>query len=108
MRFILTPLGIVSVWMFRFSNEVVSEIVARTLAATPPRYHAIKELDRKIRDSLLPPQTIEAIRGGPGADPRTVPLSASMLSYMLGVIGDVSKSMSFRIRNAAGAKQTIF
>jgi len=97
MRFILTPLtpGIVSVWMFRFSNEVVSEIVTRTLGATPPRYHTIKELDRKIRDFLLPPQTVEAIRGGPGADPRSIPLSASMLSYMLGVIGDVSKSMSF-------------
>jgi hypothetical protein len=82
---LLTP-GIVSVWMFR--------------------YHAIKELDRKIRDFLLPPQTVEAIRGGPGADPRSVPLSASMLSYMLGVIGDVSKIMSFRIQNAAGTKHT--
>jgi hypothetical protein len=91
--------------MFRFSNEVVSEIVSRTLAASPPRYHTIKELDRKIRDFLLPPQTVEAIRGGPSADPRSVPLSASMLSYMLGVIGDISESMSFGIQNAARAKQ---
>ena len=86
---------IVSVWMFRFSNEVISEIVTRTLASTPPRYHTIKELDRKVREFILPSQTVEAIRGGPGVDLRSVPVAASMLSYMLGVIGDVSKSMSF-------------
>ena len=93
---LLTP-KIVSTWMFRFSNEVVSEMVARTLSATSPRYHTIKELDRKIRAFLLPPQTLDAIRGGPGVDPQSVPLSASMLTYMLGAIGDISKSMSFRI-----------
>jgi len=99
MRFILLPLTskIVSTWMFRFSNEVVSEIVARTLSATSPRYHTIKELDRKIRGFLLPPQTLDAIRGGPGVDPRSVPLAASMITYMLGAIGDISKSMSFRM-----------
>jgi hypothetical protein len=83
--------------MFRFSNDVVSEIVARTLSATSPRYHTIKELDRKIRGFLLPPQTLDAIRGGPGIDPRSVPLAPSMLTYMLGAIGDISKSMLFRI-----------
>jgi hypothetical protein len=91
--------------MFRFSNEVVADIIARTLTATPPRYHTIKELDRKIRDFVVPPQTIEAIRGGPGADLRSVPLAASMLSYMLKSIGDISKSIFFRIQDAAGAKQ---
>ena len=83
--------------MFRFSNEVVSEMVARTLSATSPRYHTIKELDRKIRAFILPTQTLDAIRGGPGVDPRSVPLAASMLTYMLGAIGDISKSMFFRI-----------
>ena len=83
--------------MLRFSNEVVAEIVARTLTATSPRYHTIKELDRKIRGFILSPPTLDAIRGGPGVDPRSVPLAASMLSYMLGVIGDISESMSFRI-----------
>ena len=91
---LLTP-KIVATWMFRFSNEVVSEIVARTLTATSPRYHTIKELDRKIRAFILPPQTLEAIRGGPGVDPHSVPLAASMLTYMLGAIGDISESTSF-------------
>jgi hypothetical protein len=108
MRFILLPLtrDIVSTWMFRFSNEVVSEIVARTLSATSPRYHTIKELDRKLRGFLLPPQTLDLIRGGPNVDPRSLPLSASMLTYMLGSIGDISKSMDV-VSNptAAGAKQ---
>jgi hypothetical protein len=93
----LTP-KIVRTWGFRFANEVTAEVIARTLTATSPRYQTIKELDRKIRDFALSPQILEAIRGGPGVDPRSVPLPASMLSYLLSNIGDISKSTPFPIR----------
>jgi hypothetical protein len=93
----LTP-KIVHTWPFRFSNEVTAEVIARTLTATSPRYQTIKELDRKIRDFAPPPQMLEAIRGGPGVDPRSVPLPTSMLTYLLSNIGDISKSTPFPIR----------
>ena len=93
MCFLLLPLTwkIVSVWAFRFSRDGIAEVIARTLTATPPRYSTIKELDRKIREFYVTPDTLDLIRGGPGVDPQSVPLSASMLAYMLSTLQDVSK-----------------
>jgi len=91
---LLTLEILVSVWMFRFSSECVAEIVARTLSATSPRYSAIKELDRKIREFSPSSQALEAIRGGPGVDARSLPLPASMLAFMLSNISDISESTS--------------
>ncbi len=70
----------------------MAEIVARTLTATPPRYSTIKELDRRIREFVFPKEVLEAIRGGPGVDPLSVPLPASMTVFLLDTLQDVRKS----------------
>ncbi|KAI9459735.1 hypothetical protein BJY52DRAFT_1368117 [Lactarius psammicola] len=79
----------VRAWMFRFGFEGPAEIVARTLTAAPPRYSTIKELDRKIHEFRVPPETLQAMRGGPGVDPRSVPIPASMTAFLLSNIQDV-------------------
>ncbi|KAH9053248.1 hypothetical protein EDB87DRAFT_1581148 [Lactarius vividus] len=75
--------------MFRFGFEGPAEIVARTLTATPPRYSTIQELDRKVHEFRVPLETVQAIRGGPGVDPRSVPIPASMTAFLLSNIQDV-------------------
>ncbi len=79
--------------MFRFGFEGPAEIVARTLTAAPPRYSTIKELDRKVHEFRVTPEVLQAMRGGPGVDPRSVPIPASMTAFMLSHIQDVRKSM---------------
>ncbi|KAH9029148.1 hypothetical protein EDB85DRAFT_1867407 [Lactarius pseudohatsudake] len=76
-------------WMFRFGFEGPAEIVARTLTAAPPRYSTIQELDRKVHEFRVTPETLQAIRGGPGVDPRSVPIPASMIAFMLSNTQDV-------------------
>ena len=94
--FHFTPLTlkIAAVHGFRFACDGMAEIIARTLTATPPRYSTIKELDRRIRELSFPPEALEAIRGGPGADPSSMPLPASMTVFLLSTMQDVSKSSS--------------
>ena len=71
----------------------MAEIIARTLTAIPPRYSTIKELDRKVHEFRVAPETLQAIRGGPGVDPKSVPITASMMAFMLSNIQDVGKSI---------------
>ncbi len=79
--------------MFRFGFEGIAEIIARTLTATPPRYSTIKELDRKVHEFRITSETLQAIRGGPGVDPRSVPVPASMIAFMLSNVQDVGELM---------------
>jgi hypothetical protein len=104
---LLLILGSVSCWGFRFAYEGLAEIIARTLTATSPRYSVIKELDRKLREIQLPPQAMEALSGGPGVDPRSLPLSVSMLSHMIANIQNVGESMFPSDVAAAGAKYSL-
>ncbi|KAI0248759.1 hypothetical protein BJV78DRAFT_1233220 [Lactifluus subvellereus] len=76
-------------WDFRFAYEGLAEVIARTLSATPLRYSTIKELDRKIHELDFPPQALEALVGGPGVDPRSVPLPASMLAFLVSNLQNV-------------------
>lgn len=94
--FHFTPLTskIAAVYGFRFARDGMAEIISRTLTATPPRYSTIKELDRRIRELSFPPEALEVIRGGPGADPSSIPLPASMTVFLLSTMQDVSKSSS--------------
>lgn len=82
--------------MYRFGFEAMAEIVARTLTATPPRYSTIKELDRKVHEFRITPETLQAIRGGPGVDPKSVPTPASMIAFMLSNVKDVGESILLR------------
>ncbi|KAH8997120.1 fungal-specific transcription factor domain-containing protein [Lactarius hatsudake] len=76
-------------WMFRFGFEGPAEIVARTLTAAPPRYSVIQELDLKVHQFRVTPETLQVIRGGPGVDPRSVPIPAFMIAFMLSNTQDV-------------------
>ncbi|KAH9006146.1 hypothetical protein EDB86DRAFT_2756400, partial [Lactarius hatsudake] len=78
-----------SLRMFRVRFEGPVEIVARTLTATPPRYSTIQELDLKIQEFRVPPEALQAIRGGPGVDPRSVPVPASMTAFILSNMQDL-------------------
>jgi hypothetical protein len=78
-----------SSWGFLFAHEVMADIIARTLTATPPRYSIIKELDRKIHEFSVSPETVDLVRGGPGVDPLSVPLPASMMAFLLATLHDV-------------------
>ncbi|KZP30137.1 hypothetical protein FIBSPDRAFT_908140 [Athelia psychrophila] len=42
-------------WKYQFIRDVFGSVLKLTLAATPPSYKAILELDRKVRDMVLPP-----------------------------------------------------
>jgi hypothetical protein len=80
----------------------MADIIARTLTATPPRYSIIKELDRKIHEFSVSPETVDLVRGGPGVDPLSVPLPASMMAFLLATLHDVSKYCPFLIRSLFG------
>lgn len=103
---LLLILELVHTWDFRFAYEGLAEIIARTLTATPLRYSTIKELDRKIHELGFPPQALEALCGGPGVDPRSLPLPTSMLAFLISNLQDIGELMfpfgvpAARLRNA--------
>ncbi|KII94707.1 hypothetical protein PLICRDRAFT_188975 [Plicaturopsis crispa FD-325 SS-3] len=43
-------------WKYMFAKEVLAPMTEKTLTAIPPKYETILELDRKIREWVLPPQ----------------------------------------------------
>ena len=51
----------VQLWKAKFGKEIVSQVVECTLTVKPPRYSAILDLDRKIRDFELPRFTQEPL-----------------------------------------------
>ncbi|KAJ7594047.1 hypothetical protein C8J56DRAFT_426624 [Mycena floridula] len=50
------PLGF-GIWGIRASDECLVHVVRATLAAKPPAYEKVMELDQKIRDFVLPAQS---------------------------------------------------
>ncbi|KAF7979211.1 hypothetical protein HWV62_43154 [Athelia sp. TMB] len=42
-------------WMYQFIRNIFGSVVKITLAAAPPDYKQILELDRKVREMVLPP-----------------------------------------------------
>ena len=92
-------------WGFRFACDGMAEIVARTLTATPPRYSTIKELDRRSGEFSVPAEALDSIRGGPGVDPLSIPLPASMTVFLLTTVQDVSKSSSLPDTTVLRAKR---
>ena len=41
-------------WKYTFAKDVFDSVIKLTLAAKPPSYKTILELDRKVRESVLP------------------------------------------------------
>lgn len=46
---------IVWAWKYHFSKEIFASVVEMTLSATAPSYDTILELDRKVRERIIPP-----------------------------------------------------
>ncbi|KAF7987007.1 hypothetical protein HWV62_97 [Athelia sp. TMB] len=46
-------------WVYQFIRDVFGSVVKLTLAAVPPSYTKILELDRKVRDMIVPPAVNE-------------------------------------------------
>jgi hypothetical protein len=42
-------------WKYEFVKDIVSDILEQTLTAEAPQYKTILDLDRKIREKVLPP-----------------------------------------------------
>lgn len=54
--FILTKVyNVVWHWKYVFIKDVLAAVLELTLAAKPPTYEIILELDRKVREKTLPP-----------------------------------------------------
>ncbi len=71
----LTPTMVVPAWKARWGKECVSPVVMGTLTAQAPKYSAILELDRRIRDVSLP-------KYSQGPPPQNAGLSQTMSYYM--------------------------
>lgn len=72
-------------WTCRFALQCVSEVAQRALAAEPPSYATIMELDRKVREFPVPPEVTAIVEGigAPPGDEEPVPLSTDMGRYVL-------------------------
>jgi hypothetical protein len=54
--FVLTKfINVVWNWKYMFTKEVLTSVCELTLSANPPGYDIILELDRKVREKVLPP-----------------------------------------------------
>ncbi len=42
-------------WKYEFCRDVVTQVLESTLTAEPPKYQTILDLDRKVREKVLPP-----------------------------------------------------
>jgi hypothetical protein len=48
-------INVVWYWKYTFTRDVFASVLELTLAANPPSYESILELDRKVREKVLPP-----------------------------------------------------
>ncbi|GJE99289.1 fungal-specific transcription factor domain-containing protein [Phanerochaete sordida] len=67
-------------WAPRFSLQIVAEVAERALAAEPPSYATIMELDRKVREFPVPPDVVAVVEDikAPEEEEEPLPLSVSM------------------------------
>ena len=75
----------VNTWGCRFALQCVAEVAARALAAEPPSYATILELDRKVREFPIPPEAIAVLEDlkSPSAEDEPVSLTQSMERMVL-------------------------
>jgi hypothetical protein len=81
-------------WGCRFAFQCVSEVAQRALAAEPPSYDTIMELDRKVREFPVPPEVTAVVEGivSPSDDEEPIPLSTSMERFVMSNSREVGKS----------------
>lgn len=65
-------------WAPRFALNCVAEVASRALAAEPPSYAVIMELDQKVREFPVPSDIVAVVEEIPPADEeQPLPLSHS-------------------------------
>ncbi|KZP16989.1 hypothetical protein FIBSPDRAFT_747810 [Athelia psychrophila] len=67
-------------WKYQFVRDVLEPVMKLTLAATPPSYKTILELDSKVREMVLPPALNVFIKS---ADASTYPSVGSHMKVSL-------------------------
>ncbi len=88
----------VQTWGCRFALQCVAEVAARALAAEPPSYATIMELDRKVREFPVPKEVVEILEDlkNPAAEDEPVLLSTSMERMVLSHCREVGKYLCVR------------
>jgi hypothetical protein len=81
-------------WKYEFIKDIVSTILEQTLTAEAPQYRTILELDRKIREKVLPPHLNVFMNP---EEERFTP-SVYMRSCILGQLRAVSGCLSLFLR----------
>lgn len=83
----------VETWVPRFALQCVAEVSTRTLAAEPPSYTQIMELDRKVRDFAVPPEVVAIVEDikTPVSDEDPVSLSTSMGRLVMSHCREISE-----------------
>ena len=85
----------VNTWGCRFAIQCVAEVAARALAAEPPTYATILELDRKVRDFPIPPEVVAILEDlkAPAEDEEPLPLTTSMERMVLSHCREVGECL---------------
>ena len=89
----------VNSWGCRFAVQCVAEVAARALAAEPPTYATILELDRKVREFPIPPEVVALLEDlrAPSEDEEPESLTKSMERMVLSHCREVGTSPSISI-----------
>ena len=79
--------------------QCVSEVASRALAAEPPSYATIMELDRKVREFPVPPEVTAIVEGiaTPSEEEESVPLSTDMGRYVLSNCREVGAYLLYTV-----------
>ncbi|TFK91717.1 hypothetical protein K466DRAFT_541117 [Polyporus arcularius HHB13444] len=79
-------------WKHRFSFKCLSVVHEQAFGAKVPRYHAIGELDKKVRDFYVPPSLRVPGFGGASTDDPHVqpPIELTMQRYVAFAIREIS------------------
>lgn len=75
-------------WKYEFIKDIIGTVTELTLTAKVPQYQTVLELDRKIREKVLPPHLSGSFTG-PKADQCISPLEY-MRGYILSQIRSAS------------------
>ena len=78
----------------RFAHQCVAEVASRALAAEPPTYATIMELDRKVREFAVPPDVVPLVEEikAPSDEEEQVPMSISFGRMVMSHFREIGES----------------
>ena len=81
---------VVAAWKHRFSSKCLSIVHEQAFGAKVPRYHAISELDKRVRDFYVPPSLRVPGFGGSMEGPHVQPpVELTMQRYIAFAIKEI-------------------